>query len=211
MEVNGVRSKPFILSRSIRQGCPLLPLLYILALEPFLCKLRANPVLHGLTLPDATTTARYTAYADDVTLLVTSSAEVEEVSKEIGRYETVTGARINREKSVGLRLGSWKGCALPGPFSWTDGSCKILGVWFGPDLQLEKNWSEVLEKVVATIGIWSRRGLYLKSRVEVCSSHIYPLVLYRLSVLPLLSTVLVEQERTLFWFVWKKRAPSVRR
>ena len=211
VEVNGVRSKAFILSRSIRQGCPLSPMLYILALEPFLCKLRANPILRGLTLPGAAVTARYTAYADDVTVLVTSSAEIEEVSKEIGRYEHVTGAKINREKSVGLRLGSWKGCALPGPFSWTDGPCKILGVWYGPDLQLEKNWAEVLNKVVATTALWSQRGLSLKGKAEVCGSHIYPLILYRLSVLPLPCTVLASLERALFQFIWGKRAPMVRR
>ena len=128
VEVNGVRLKPFTLTRSIRQGCPLLPLLYILVLEPFLRKLKANPVLRGLTLPGASEVARYTAYADDVSVLVTSSAEVEEVSKEIGRYEAVTGAKINREKSVSLQLGSWKGFALPAPFIWKDGPCKILGV-----------------------------------------------------------------------------------
>ena len=38
-----------------------------------------------------------------------SSAEVNEVSKEIGRYEVMTGAKINHEKSVGLQLGSLKG------------------------------------------------------------------------------------------------------
>ena len=103
VEVNGVRSEPFTLARSFRQGCPLLPMLYILALEPFLRKLKANPTLRGLTLPGASEVARYTAYADDVSVLVTNSAKVEEVNKEIGRYEAVTGAKINREKSVGLR------------------------------------------------------------------------------------------------------------
>ena len=128
VEVNGVRSEPFTLTRSIRQGCLLSPMLYILASEPFLCKLRANPALRGLTLPGTSEVARYTAYADDVSVLATSRAEVEEVSKEIGRYEAVTGAKINREKSVGLQLGSWKGCALPGSFIWKDSPCKILGV-----------------------------------------------------------------------------------
>ncbi len=50
-------------------------MLYVLALEPFLRKLKANPVLRGLTLPGASQVARYTAYADDVSVLVTSSAE----------------------------------------------------------------------------------------------------------------------------------------
>ena len=42
VEVNRVRSKPFTLTRSIHQGCPLLPILYVLALEPFLSKLKSE-------------------------------------------------------------------------------------------------------------------------------------------------------------------------
>ena len=116
VEVNRVRSEPFPLTHSIRHDCPLLPILYILALEPFLCKLEANPALRGLMSPGSSEVARYTAYADIVCVLVTSSAEVDEVSKEIGRYAIVIGAKINPEKSVGLRLGSCKSCTLPGPF-----------------------------------------------------------------------------------------------
>ena len=192
VEVNGVRLEPFTLTRSIRQGCPLSPMLYILALEPFLRKLKANPALRGLTLPGSSEVARHTAYAD-VSVLVTSSAEVEEVSKEIGRYEAVTGAKINREKSVGLWLGSWKGCTLPGPFIWKDGPCKIFGVWFGHDLQLEKNWSKVLQRSCGYIG-----------------GFLYSLVVYRLSVLPIPCTILFKLERILFQFVWAKRFPLVR-
>ena len=76
-------------------------MLYILALELFLRKLKVNSALRSLTLPGSSEVARYTAYADDVSVLVTSSAEVEEVSKEIRRYEAVTGAKINHEKSIG--------------------------------------------------------------------------------------------------------------
>ena len=54
-------------------------MLYIFGQEPFLRKLTANPALRGLTLPGSSEVARY--------VLVTSSSAVEEVSKEIGRYE----------------------------------------------------------------------------------------------------------------------------
>ena len=40
---------------------------------------------------------------------------------------------------------------LPGPFRRSNGHVCILGVWFGPDLQLERNWSEVQAKVNAHV------------------------------------------------------------
>ena len=83
------------------------------------------------------------------------------------------------------------GGVLLGPFSWTDGPCKIFGVWFTPDLQLEKNWSEVLEKVMATTELWSRKRFSLKGRAKVC-------------------IVLVNLERILFQFVSGKQASLLR-
>ena len=209
VEVNGKRSRPFSLSRSIRQGCPLSPMLYVLAIEPFLRKLRVNPVLRGITLPGADAQVKYSAYADDVTVLVTSNAEISVVGAEIRLYETVTGAKINCDKSSGLRIGAWRGMPLQGPFSWSDGPCKILGVWFGPDLQLEKNWSEVLKAVRSAAALWISRNLSLKGRAEVCNSHIYPIFIYRLSVLPIPSDTLLYLQRALFNFLWLGRAPMV--
>lgn len=38
----------------------------------------------------------------------------------------------------GMWFGVWNGAALSGPFSWTDDLVCILGVWFEPDIQMEK-------------------------------------------------------------------------
>ena len=57
------------------------------------------------------------------------------------------------DKSEGLRLGAWRGSnTLPEPFRWSDEPVCILGVWFGPDLELKRNWSEVQVKVNAQVG-----------------------------------------------------------
>lgn len=45
IEMNGVKSEPFVMSRSIRRSCPLSPLLYLLR------KLKANLLLHRILLP----------------------------------------------------------------------------------------------------------------------------------------------------------------
>lgn len=51
-------------------------------------------------------------------------------------YETMTGDKINL--SVNLQLGTWKIISLP--FVWVDGLARY---WFGPNLQLEMNCSDV--------------------------------------------------------------------
>ena len=97
------------------------------------------------------------------------------VKETVARYEKVAGAKVNFDKSEGLRLGAWRGSVpLPGPFRWSDGPVRILGVWFGPGLKLERNWLEVRAKVEARVVAWLRRRLSLKGRVEVCAVHVFP-------------------------------------
>lgn len=51
--VNAYLSSFFSLSRGVRQGCPLSPLLYVLVSEVLASNIRANPHIKGLTLPGA--------------------------------------------------------------------------------------------------------------------------------------------------------------
>ena len=51
LNVNGYLSHFFPLSRDVRQGCPLSPLLYVLVAEVLAGNIRANPRIKGLCLP----------------------------------------------------------------------------------------------------------------------------------------------------------------
>ena len=51
VNVNGYLSQFFSLSRGVRQGCPLSPLLYVLVAEVLACSIRANPRTKGPCLP----------------------------------------------------------------------------------------------------------------------------------------------------------------
>lgn len=112
-----IHPDPFI------RATPLSPLLYGLALELFLYSLRANLVLGQITLPGVTTSAKYTACTNKVSILVMS--KIDEVRREIRMYETVTGTKINPNKSWKLHLSQAPSVGL--------------GIWFSFYLQLEKN------------------------------------------------------------------------
>lgn len=83
VEVKRVQSQPFVLYCSICQGCPLSRLLYVLAMDHFLRKLKASSVLRGIYIPVATTAAKYYAYSDLVSFLLSRKIEIDEVSKGI--------------------------------------------------------------------------------------------------------------------------------
>ena len=134
------------------------------------------------------------------------------MKKAVSEYERIAGAKVNFDKSEGLRLGAWRGRnTLPGPFRWSDRPVRIFGVCFGSDLQLERNWSEVQAKVDAQVGIWLLRRLSLKSRAEACAVYVFLLILYRLAVLPLPKARRLALQRSLSRLLWGGARPMVRR
>ena len=190
--------------------CPLSPLFYVLALEPLLRRLKdegTNLDLRGIPFASPLM-ARVSAFA----VFISCRLDIEAVKKAVGEYERIAGAKVNFDKSEGLRLGSWRGSdTLPGPFRWSDGPVRILGVWFGPDLQLERNWSEVQAKVNAQVGIWLSRRLSLKGGAESCAVYVFRLILYRLAVLPLPKARRLALKQSLAKLLWGGRQVCIQR
>ena len=91
----------------------LCPLIYVLALEPLLRRLRDErvcPALHVISL---------TGYEE-------------------GGQKVQEGTKVNFDKKKGLWLGAWRGgIPLLGPFPWSDGPIHNLTVWFRSGLQVE--------------------------------------------------------------------------
>ena len=139
VQVNRRRSRAFVIEHSVQQGCPLSPLLYVLALELLLCRLKdegTNPALRCVPFAGPFT-ARVSAFTD-ITVFVSRRLDRKAVKKAVGEYKRITGAKDNFDKSEGLRLGAWRGSdTLPESFCWSDGPIRILRVWFRPDLQLK--------------------------------------------------------------------------
>ena len=137
VQVNGKCSESFAIKQSARQGCPLSSV-PVLALELLLHRFwdeEANPALRGVPFVGCHRTM-VSAYADDITVFVSRLPDIEAVNKVIVMHGQIAGVKIKFVKNKGLQLGS---SHLPRSFSWSDGPICILEVWFGPDLQLERN------------------------------------------------------------------------
>ena len=105
--INGVQSEAFYVSRGVRQGCPLSPLLYVLMAETIPCAIRSNAAIDGICLP-GNKCFKVCQYADDTSLIVLSDRALIEVFDTFCRYQLASDAKLNAKKSHGLLVGPWK-------------------------------------------------------------------------------------------------------
>jgi hypothetical protein len=95
---NGYVSEFFNIQRSVRQGCPLSSLLFVLVAEVFGQAIRKCPEIQGLRLPCGKE-VKISQYADDNTCIVTNTYDIFKVIDVFDEYGRASGARLNRTKS----------------------------------------------------------------------------------------------------------------
>ncbi|KAG0425165.1 hypothetical protein HPB47_027659 [Ixodes persulcatus] len=103
--VNGDKGRSIPIGRSVRQGCPLSPILFALQLEPLWRSIIRDATMQGLQMGDQQ--VKPLAYADDVALMCTFKAQVEAALQHVAVLSQASGAAVNRQKFIGAWLGDW--------------------------------------------------------------------------------------------------------
>ena len=100
---NGYYSDKFDVLRSVRQGCPISALLFILVAEILTINVRENDKIRGITCNNRS--FQITQLADDTTLFL---ADLESAVISISLFQTfasVSGLTLNHDKSEIIPLG----------------------------------------------------------------------------------------------------------
>ena len=132
--LNGQQGATFIHARGVRQGDPLSPMLFILAMDP-LQRLLDQATQHGILTPLPITAAKWrtSMYADDAAIFISPTKDdVEAIKIILQDFGTFSGLHINLQKSS-VHLISCANVHLDqvlSPFIGTRGSfpCKYLGL-----------------------------------------------------------------------------------
>lgn len=96
---NGLTSQPFHLLRGTRQGCPLSPLLFTLAIEPLAMAIRKDPVLEGIKVGGVE--HRIALYANDIILFCPNLKHTLPALLELIKlFGSFAGYKINDTKSA---------------------------------------------------------------------------------------------------------------
>ena len=210
VSINGFLTDFFPVSRGVRQGCPLSPLLYVLAMETLACAVRADQKIDGFPLPGGNKVVKISQYADDTTGLVRSEYSLVHLFSLFSRYERASGAKLNTSKCHGLLLGPWREkSSLPMDITWSPTSITVLGAKL--QVGAHQDWTQLFRKIEGALETWKSRPLSLRGRALLANVLAASKLWYLSSVVPADPQFASKVKKLFFNFIWKGRGEWLRR
>ena len=210
--VNDFLTSPIKLSRGVRQGDALSPMLYVLYVEVMVCTIRNSSQIEGFLLPGAAgAQIKISQYADDTTVFVKDESSLVYLFRAISLYEKGSGARLNISKTKAMWFGNWKDrCDKPFGLNWVD-KMKVLGIVFG-NVNVERdNWEPRLSKVDKMLSLWQSRSLSSVGKVLILNTLAFSKLFYLSRILRPPKWVYGRIKSFIWPFLWGSRIETVAR
>jgi len=199
----GGLSASFRVETGVRQGDPLSPLLYVIALEPLLRYIAST--MDGMCIENVS--IKYAAYADDVALFCRDQAEANNVLAKVFEFELVCNARINKSKSefflkqsATVENGSNLE-RLRRVFTVRYLGCQ-LSIATDAEAQRREFWVKLLSSVERKLLLWKRLSLDIQGRILIAKSIGVGTIVYHASMVTAPDETLVKLQRILDDYIW---------
>jgi hypothetical protein len=211
---NGHTSETFQPSRGVRQGCPLSPILFVIAVEYLAEAIRQNDKIQGIRINGKE--IKIAQFADDTCLFIENDHNsILEIFNLLDQFAIASGLKINKEKTEILPLGNTTIEDLDQSIrKYVKDSIKLLGVHLTNDreLTLKLNYDPIWEKIENTIKQWQYRGISLQGKIIVLKTFVISKLVYALSVLPSPHKDRLDQlQKTLSSFVWDNKPAKIKK
>ena len=207
---NGYLSRPIDIQRSVRQGCPVSCLLFIIAVEIMGHKIRNDKKLKGVTIPNCHINLKMLQYADDGIAFLNTIEELETLIDIVTEFGNLSGTKLNLTKCEGLWHGAFKdnqkNCDILN-IRWPEEPIRCLGIYISNDVELNDslNWTKKLDKMRLLINSWKKRDLTIFGKVCVLKQLVMPQILYSASLLYIPDYVTKEVNTIFYDFIWGKK------
>ncbi|GBG87825.1 hypothetical protein CBR_g45981 [Chara braunii] len=205
VQVNGFLSPPLRVTRSVRQGCPLSPALYILYVEHLHEMIRADAQISGYELPGGGQ-VKSNSFADNTaTVSQATQQSISALRNEVALFEKYAGARINWEKSVavvpdGIDWGIFEGMSTQLP----EDQFLYLGILVPAALSSGQQLEDLLHKAVVRMVAWAKKASHgVFGKVLIANNAVSATLWYAGAVSDPSKRAWKGYKRALRKFLWK--------
>ena len=143
------------------------------------------------------------AYADDVTIFVSSPADIQLIREALTCYQAASGARLNIENSKVMAIGSWDiSTDIMGVQYHTD--IKILGVRMHNTVSQSANngWTAVTGMIQAQARDAYNRDLCLDQRIQYTHNFLLAKAWYTAQIFPPPDACVRQLNTATSWYLW---------
>jgi exonuclease III len=209
--VNGFIGDLFEVTRSMRQGCGLSPLLYALCIEPLAHQIRSNLLFKGIPMPaHSCPEARIVLHADDTTVLARDVKSIIIAIEVFTLYGKASGASLNYKKSTA--------CVIAGKPDTTDWPAwlpcsqyvKICGIFYGNNAQILME-DDLKTKLTKQLAVLKTRKLTLLGKVTLLNVTLLSKLWYVATCNLLSPSFHIWFERLIFNFIWGSNCEKMKR
>lgn len=216
VRTNNTQSAYFPLHRSTRQGCPLSPLLFALAIEPLSIALHCDPRITGIFRNGVE--QRVSLYVDDLLLYISNfSVSIPAALTIFNSFGAISGYKLNLNKSelFPLNKTAHEYPLHSLPFKIAKHSFTYLGVQVTAEFKdlYKANFVPLITRIQEDFDRWSVLNLSLAARINSVKMNTLPKFLYLFQCVPIflpqmffskIDTIILE-------FIWNKKPPRIRK
>jgi len=179
-------------------------ILFAICLNPLLCTLEDK--LTGIRIASKGPKAKVIAYADDVTIFVTSPADIPIINDALRKYEAVSRARVNIRKSKGIAVSRWDtSVQIMGILYYSYNEAKILGfhITSTGNASARRSWDALTDRIRAQSREAYTRELILDGRIYYVHTHLMAKAWYFAQIFPPHEASIRRLNTAIAWFIWK--------
>ena len=209
--VNNFIGAPIHVTRGIRQGCPLSPLLFSICAEGLASTIRNNKQFEGIVSPYGKCNMKLIQHADDTTIFIGNNGDFKIINDLLTMYCKGSGSKMNASKSKGLWLGTWRSRTdKPLNFNWCL-KIKILGVFFGTEVTPDDNWGPRIQKTKCILQRWSKRNLSLTGKAVIINTYVGAGITYLGSIISCPESQRQQLNKLIWNFFWSGKTERIKR
>jgi hypothetical protein len=179
--VNGELSDPQEVISGIRQGCPLAPLLFILAAEVLALAIRQDMEIEGIQVPGSTGDRHsFSAFVDDSTVFLQEAQQVPRVMNIVQQFGRLSGLKVQPTKSHLLFLNKAVTATSYGgiPVVTQGDTVRYLGYAVGTGELTDVNWAGRIRAVQRRLATATQIATSVSNRVTLLNTIMLPSILF---------------------------------